>query len=112
MLQPAPVTRRSCDITLREGSGLYPGYPGGGRRDFGDATVRVAYVVDEQGDTVDGEVRLVAAQSQLEHPRYLDLFADQALRLVRDWRFEFVQDSGQPCERRQARAVSFVFTYP
>lgn len=109
-VEAPPATERPCAIVLAPGSaGASPAYPQGGRMNYGGAQIAVAYVVDEQGQTVDEEVRLLAERSRVDRERYLSLFAEPALQTVRQWTFDFVETA--ECSRRQERTTSFIFTY-
>ena len=88
-----------------------PGYPRGGRLNFGRASISVRYLIDEQGRTVDGEVSVVEGRSHADRERYLDLFAAEAVAVVRDWEFTFDESSTPGCVRRQTRTTSFEFDY-
>lgn len=86
-------------------------YPGRRRMNYGSASVVIRYTVDEAGATIDDEVALVPEESSAQRPRSLDLFADAAKRVVRNWIFEFEGNDEGNCSRRQERSIQFEFRY-
>ena len=87
-------------------------YPRRGRRDFGDASILVAFEIDENGDTVDDKVEALIDQSTATRQASINLFADAATDVVKEWRFEFEDaEDGQPCKRRQVLSIRFNFAF-
>ena len=89
--------------------GATPEYPERARPRFGEATITVSFVVDEQGNTVDNAVSVVESQSTARPERLFDMFADQASEFVQRLEFDFEADAG--CARRQERATTYQFNY-
>ena len=99
-----------CDLTLTPAAaGLTPAYPRGGRTNFGEASVAIRYVVDEQGETVDNEVQVIAQESSAQRERYLRLFVESATAVVRQWTFDTA--GADACTFPVTRATTFEFTY-
>ena len=86
-------------------------YPGRRRMNYGSATVTVRYTLDEQGTTVDDEIAVIPEESSAERPRSFDLFARPAMRVVRNWIFEFDTGDEGACRKRQVRSTKFQFRY-
>ena len=86
-------------------------YPGRRRMNYGSATVAVRYTLDEQGATVDDEIAVIPEESSAERPRSFDLFARPAMRVVRNWVFEFDTGDEGACRKRQVRSTMFQFRY-
>ena len=108
---PAPA-RSLCDADLMPRFALRaPAYPGRYRVNYGSATVTLRYTVDEQGDTEDESVEIVADTSSATKPAFFDLFADQARNTVERYRYEFDELGESACERRQRLTRRFVFRY-
>ena len=89
--------------------GATPEYPERARTRFGEATITVSFVVDEEGNTVDNAVSVVESQSTARPERFFDMFADQASEFVQRLEFDFAEDAG--CARRQERARTYQFNY-
>ena len=89
--------------------GATPEYPERARTRFGEATITVSFVVDEEGNTVDNAVSVVESQSTARPERFFDMFADQAREFVQRLEFDFEADAG--CARRQERATTYQFNY-
>lgn len=99
-----------CPLTLkRRFQGALPEYPDRARRRFGQATITVSYVVDEQGNTVDAAVSVVESQSTARPEQFLGMFADQASEFVQRLEFDFEADAG--CVRRQEITTTYQFNY-
>lgn len=99
-----------CPLTLKPRfQGAQPEYPRRARQRFGEATITVSYVVDEQGDTVDAAVAIVEAQSTARPEQFFDMFASQASAFVQRLEFDFEADAA--CVRRQAATTTFQFNY-
>ena len=100
-----------CDFVgpINEGT-RSPVYPRGGRWDVGDAIMTVRYVLDDQGETVDQEVAVVNERSSADRARYYRLFAMEAVKTVRDWRFRFTNPDDGSCNRRQSLETTFQFS--
>ena len=108
---PAPAPS-PCDADLMPRFALRaPAYPGRYRVNYGSATVTLSYTVDEQGDTEDDSVEIVADTSSATKPAFFDLFADQARNTVERYRYEFDELGDSACERRQQLTRRFVFQY-
>ena len=112
----APVPQTSdtampvCPINFpSDMSGLLPNYPRGGRDDLGTAEVTVEYVLNEAGETIDSETRVIPEESRASRQRYFRLFAVQAVRQVRNWRLTFDDPGDGSCTRVQARTILFRF---
>jgi len=116
--QPEPTVAQSaspaelppCEVDGPPKGISSPDYPQGGRWDVGDARMTVRYVLDEQGETVDSEVEVIAERSSAERTRYFRDFAGEAVRTVRSWVFRFNDPNDGSCRRRQTRETSFTFS--
>ena len=109
---PVDEAPRACELLLStDVVNRSPAYPRGGRMNLGSAVVTVRFVVDEQGETVDDTVAVVAGRSQADRERYFDSFTAEATATVRAWSFAFVEPSESDCMRRQIRTTSFKFEY-
>ena len=86
-------------------------YPGGNRIDYGSATVAVQFSLNDQGETVDDLVVVLADRSVAEQPDNLNLFAQEVLNLVRRWEFAFDEPGPGACARSQQLITQFQFTY-
>lgn len=86
-------------------------YPGRRRMNYGSATIAVRYMLDEEGATIDHEIAVIPEESRAERPRSYDLFAQTAVRVVRDWQFEFDGETQDSCSKRQERTTRFQFQY-
>ena len=86
-------------------------YPGRRRMNYGSATIAVRYMLDEEGATIDHEIAVIPEESRAERPRSYDLFAQTAVRVVRDWQFEFAGEQQDSCSKRQERITRFQFQY-
>ena len=89
--------------------GATPEYPERARPRFGEATITVSFVVDEQGNTVDNAVSVVESESTARPERLFGMFADRASEFVQRLEFDFEADAG--CARRQERATTYQFNY-
>ena len=85
-------------------------YPGGRRMNYGSATVTIRYSLDENGATVDSQTVLIPEESSAQRTRSLELFANTAMDVVRNWVFEFEGEEGA-CSRQQERSIQFEFRY-
>lgn len=102
----------SCDARLlRRFSLRAPVYPGRHRVDYGSATVTLRYVIDEQGNTMDDSVEVMAQASSATKPTFFDLFANEARKVVERYRYEFDAPSDGICEKRQRLTRQFVYQY-
>ena len=88
-----------------------PAYPGRYRADYGSATITLSYTVDDEGNTVDDSVEVVADASSATRPAFLDMFADEARKTVERYRYEFDERSDSECRKRQRLTARFVFQY-
>ena len=86
-------------------------YPGRHRLNYGSATIAVRYVLDDEGATINDQVAVVREESRAERPRSFDLFAQTAVRVVRNWEFEFDGEPPGACSKRQERITKFQFQY-
>lgn len=86
-------------------------YPGRRRMNYGSATIAVRYVLDEEGATINDEIAIIAEESKADRPRSYDLFAQTAMRVVRNWQFEFDGEEQDSCSKRQERITRFQFQY-
>ena len=99
-----------CRLLIAENlNELIPGYPGRGRKDYGDAVVRVRFTVDESGETIDDEVSVDLENSSAERERSFDRFAEIALNAVRVWRLEFADPNDTTCRKSQTRSIAIRF---
>ena len=109
-----PVDVPPCSVRLRrefEVEDLYPSRPYSRRKaNYGSAEIVVAYMIDDDGETVDDEVSFLPEQSTADVPRHMPLFSDTAEEAVRAWRFDFDGDQ-DGCEKRQRRTTRFSFRY-
>ena len=102
----------SCDARLLPRFALLaPAYPGRYRVNYGSATVTLSYVVDDQGETLDESVEVIEGASSATRPTFFDLFADDAVRIVERYRYEFDDPSNGVCEKRQRLTRQFVYRY-
>ena len=103
----------ACDMRLaprfREVLGLER-YAGDRGTNYGGATIVVRFAVDDRGETVDGEVAVVAEDSEVERPEHFDALTEDALGLVRDWSFlvEAPRQGGE-CGGLQDRIATFTY---
>lgn len=110
--QSADVELPPCEATLlpRFRAEAADIYPGGRRMNYGSATVTIRYSLDRSGATVDYQIAMVPEESSAQRPRSLELFADTAMDVVRNWVFEFEGEEGT-CSRQQERSIQFEFRY-
>ena len=102
----------SCDARLLPRFALLaPAYPGRYRVNYGSATVTLSYAIDEQGETLDESVEVMAEASSATRPTFFDMFADDARRIVERYRYEFDDPSNGVCEKRQRLTRQFVYRY-
>ena len=85
-------------------------YPHGRRINFGSATMVVEFELDDQGQTVDDSVQVVAEASQSARPNYFDVFSSEAVNLARRWEFQFDPNETN-CVRRQTMQVTVEFQF-
>ena len=78
---------------------------------YGSATITIRYLLDESGATVDYETAVIPEESSAQRPRSLQLFANTAMDVVRNWVFEFDGAGEGNCSRRQERSIQFEFRY-
>ena len=88
-----------------------PVYPGRFRVNYGAATITLRYTVDEQGNTEDDSVEVVADSSSATKQAFFELFADEARNVVERYRYEFDEQADGTCEKRQRLTRRFVFQY-
>ena len=74
-----------------------PEYPRGGFRNFGDAELVVAYIVNENGEVKPESIKALEQESVLDRPGYFDTFAQQAVATVQGWRFPLDDSEGRVC---------------
>ena len=84
-------------------------YPDSYRVNYGDAVMIVAYVLDEQGRTVDDLVQIDREGSQVNVARHFDKFAEAAQNLVRSWEFTF--EEADACKKDIELRSRFNFEY-
>ena len=84
-------------------------YPGNRRVNYGAATLRVRYTVDEQGATVDDEIELVAEASIASESRHFDALAKDTLDVVKSWEFSFEKNGEGACAEHQQRTATFTY---
>ncbi len=107
---PPPVGG-PCELSPTPASaGLAPAYPQRGRTDLGTASVAIRYVVDDEGETPDDEVRPIAERSSAAIERHLDLFVESAVAAVQQWSFEIA--GADACVFPVEQATTFEFSYP
>ena len=100
----------ACSATLMSEYRNSEAYPRGRRVNFGSATMVLEFVLNEQGHTEDGTVRVVAESSSAARPQYFDMFATEAKVLANRWQFEF--DAGETnCSRRQTKRAKVEFQF-
>ena len=111
--ESGPMDLPPCPATLlpRFAAALGDVYPGRRRMNYGSATITVRYRLDEAGATVNDEIAVVPEQSSAERPRSLNLFANTAMQVVRNWVFEFENGGQGACSRSQERSTKFQFSY-
>lgn len=102
-----------CQATLQPRFQNTNAYPIKNRRlNLGSANIAVEFVLDEQGETEDDTVRVIADSSIASRPSYFDAFADEAQKLVRDWVFDFgPTNPSDPCAKRQTLRARVEFKY-
>ena len=109
---PAPTEQLAfpeCRMELPDDTDDWrPDYPAQGGQDYGEAVITVSYVLDDAGETVDGEVKVVRTESRAERIRYFNRFARTAMNSVRDWRFIPVE-SDPSCVRAASYKTIFHF---
>ena len=100
-----------CTATLRERFQNSNAYPIQNRRlNLGAADIAVEFVVDDEGATVDDSVRVLEQSSTATRPSYFDAFADEAVKVVREWVFDF-DAAADACTRTQTVRARVKFTY-
>ncbi len=100
-----------CTANLRERFQNSNAYPIQNRRlNLGAADIAVEFVVDDQGETVDDSVRVIEQSSTATRPSYFDAFADEAVKVVREWVFDF-DAAADACTRTQTVRARVKFTY-
>ena len=111
--EPDPADLPPCIATLlpRFENAAADIYPGRRRMNYGSATITVRYRLDEAGATVNDEVAVVPEQSSAERHRSFNLFASTAMRVVRNWVFEFENVEQGACSKFQERSTKFQFSY-
>lgn len=107
----APSSRQPCPLSLKPRlQGAAPAYPTRAHSRFGEATITVSYMVDEQGNTVDNTVSVIESQSTARPERFFGLFARQASEFVQRLEFDFEADAAYAdCARRQKATTTFEF---
>lgn len=76
---------------------------------LGDATMVVSYRVNESGDTLDDEVRVIDEESEATNPREYRYIASQVLRAVRRMRVYFNDPGDGSCVRSQSARMTLRF---
>lgn len=71
--------------------------------------MNVRYVVDAAGKTLDDQVSVVPELSNTDRQYHFDLFAESALRIVRDWTFVFIDPNDPSCSSEQTQTTTFEF---
>ena len=84
-------------------------YPGNRRVDFGAATIAVRYTVDEQGATVDDEVRLITNRSSATDTQHFEELVQNTVDVIKSWEFSIEGDGPEACARRHQRSVTFTY---
>ena len=102
-----------CTATLQERFENSNAYPIRNRRlNLGAADIAVEFVVNDQGETVDDSVRVIEESSTATRPNYFDAFADEAVKVVREWVFDFDATAAtDACARTQTVRARVKFTY-
>lgn len=103
VLSPCPI------LSASNASDLSPRYPRGGRINYGNAVITVAFAVDEAGETVDEEVAVVPEESSADRPIHFDRFARAAVRRVQAWSAEFPDLDQMSCRMAQKTTVTVRF---
>lgn len=111
--QPAETDLPPCEATLlprflAEATDIYPGRR---RMNYGSATIAIRYSLDETGATIDDQIEVIPEESSAQRARALDLFANTATQVVRNWVFEFDGEDEGMCSKRQQRSIQFEFSY-
>ncbi len=96
-----------CEVTLSATADPAPAYPRGGRTNFGEASITIQYVVNEQGETVDDAVKLIVEESSAQRERYLGLFVESATDVVQEWTYDVAGTCAFPLQR----STTFEFSY-
>ena len=99
-----------CTATLLTEYRNTNAYPRGRRINFGSAAMVVEFELDEQGQTVDDSVQVVAEASRAARPNHFDVFGSEAVRLARRWEFQFDPNETN-CVRRQTTRVTVEFQF-
>ena len=108
---PAQPETSYCTATLRERFQNSNAYPIQNRRlNLGAADIAVEFVVDDEGETVDDSVLVIEQSSTATRPSYFDAFADEAVKVVREWVFDF-DAAADACTRTQTVRARVKFTY-
>ncbi len=102
-LPPCPI------LSASNASDLHPRYPRGGRYNYGNAVITVAFAVDEAGETVDEEVTVVPERSSADRPRHFDRFARAAVSRVQRWSAKFPDRDEMSCRMAQETTVTVRF---
>lgn len=110
---PAQPEISYCTATLRERFQNSNAYPIQNRRlNLGAADIAVEFVVNDEGETVDDSVRVIEQSSTATRPSYFDAFADEAVKVVREWVFDFnAAAATDACTRTQTVRARVKFTY-
>lgn len=100
-----------CEITPSDGHSLQAKYPYPADINSDHATIRVRYVVDEQGKTVDAEVEVVEEGTTAQQRRFREMFEYAAVEAVKSWTFAFADPNDNSCCKRQTRTTSLQYRY-
>ena len=99
-----------CPLLSASNAGdLSPRYPTGGRINYGNAVITVAFAVDEAGETIDEEVVVVPERSSADRPVHFDRFAKAAVRRVQRWSATFPDPDAMSCRMAQKTTVTVRF---
>ena len=102
----------ACELTLRPGSLSSLGeeqYLEGGEPNYGSAMIAVRYAVDRDGAVVASDMSVDRNVSSAASPEHFDVLAEDAVRVLRTWRFalDCADDGLPPVE--QWRTATFTY---
>jgi periplasmic protein TonB len=80
---------RSVKLPLKEIEMVYPSYPDGAKKDKLEDSCVIRYTIGTNGRVIDVAI--------IEHSKH-DMFENESLRVIRQWRFRPMMVSGKPVE--------------
>ena len=78
---------------------------------LGSAKLLFVFTVDEQGQILEEDMSVDQEQSEIDRPRHFPLFAQAAIKEIKNYRFVFEEASDGACERRQRVGLPVRFKF-